>query len=256
MMSTADDGAAPDVTVVAPLYRNAATIHELAARVRAALAGRGLDHELILVDDASPDTSGAAAVDLARDDPAVGVLLLEKNVGQHAATLTGMREARGRWTVLMDADLQDPPEGIPILIDAAGSGFDAVFAARRGRHQARVRLVTSKMFKIVMRLLARMPADYGMFMVLSRNLVDELCVSRPSSPSLPAMVGLSSRAITSVPIERRGRPSGSSAYTGLGRLRAAVRSLTFTIRWRWFGGRSENAPQPEIASRHGLCARP
>src|SRR5947208_8027998 len=103
-----------ELSVVVPVYGNAATLDQLYRRVSSAAAG--WDLQLILVDDASPDDSRRVISELAARDPAVEPLSLARNVGQHAAVLEGMRHAQGRWTVVMDADLQDPPEAIPVLI--------------------------------------------------------------------------------------------------------------------------------------------
>jgi glycosyltransferase involved in cell wall biosynthesis len=234
---------------------NEATIVELATRIGTALGDHGLSHELILVIDSSPDRSRAVAAEVAATDHAVGAVDLEENVGQHRAVLVGLGEARGRWTVVMDGDLQDPPEAIPALVETARNGFDAVFAVRRGRHQNWHRRVTSRVFKLIMRMVAHTPIDAGSYMVLSRSLVDELCCLRPANPSLMVMVGLTARAVSTVPVRRVARVHGRSAYSGRARLRAAGRALWFAVRWRWHRRcPQEQGSAPAIAARHGLCA--
>ena len=118
--------ASPDVTIVVPVYGNAATLPALAARVRDAMDGAGLTFRLLLVVDASPDESWSIVRQLASADTRIAGLLLADNVGQHAAVLAGLASADARWFVVMDADLQDAPEAIPDLVARAREhGVDA-----------------------------------------------------------------------------------------------------------------------------------
>ncbi|HEX7525198.1 MAG TPA: glycosyltransferase, partial [Gaiellaceae bacterium] len=106
------------MSVVVPVYRNAATLRELHARLGEVLPE--LDRrELIFVNDGCDDGSGAVLRDLAEADRTVVVVELEANRGQHSAVLAGLERSRGEWTIVLDADLQDPPEAIPALIAAA-----------------------------------------------------------------------------------------------------------------------------------------
>jgi glycosyltransferase involved in cell wall biosynthesis len=236
----------PDVSVVVPLYRTATTVPELGRRVAASLAGAGLTHELVLVDDACPAGSGEAAEALALEDPRVVALLLPENGGQHAAVLTGLAAARGAWAAVLDGDLQDPPEAIPLLV-AAGrdAGVPVVFAGRRGRYQSRARLLTSRLYKRTLSLLAGVPPDAGIFVVLERPAVDRLLAMRTRRrPSLVAMIGCTGLPMLSVPVERAPRPEGESSYSPLGRLRMGWRAVAWVVSWkvgRRLGGREEVA---------------
>ena len=151
-----------DVSVVVPVYGNAETVGPLQARLRAVLDRAALAHETVFVDDASPDGSLAALRALAERDPAVRVLALPRNRGQHRAVLAGLRLARGRHVAIMDADLQDPPEALPALLARARDGYDAVFAGRRGHYESRGRLLTSRVFKWLLHAATGLPADAGM----------------------------------------------------------------------------------------------
>ena len=143
--------AEPDVTIVVPVYRNAATLPALAQRIRQAMGDAGWTFRLLLVVDASPDDSWSVVRQLAAADPRVGGLLLAHNVGQHAAVLAGLRSACASWFVVMDADLQDAPEAIPALLAAAREHSVTVFARRCGRYERWDRLITSRVFKTVLR---------------------------------------------------------------------------------------------------------
>jgi polyisoprenyl-phosphate glycosyltransferase len=210
-----------ELSVIVPVYGNAGTLEELHRRVRAAAAGRDL--QLILVDDASPDRSGRVISNLAARDPAVEPLFLQRNVGQHAAVIEGMRRARGHWTVVMDADLQDPPEAIPALLGAAGDGVDVVFAGRRGRYESRFRLLTSRIFKRALAAVTGVPTDAGMFFAANGRAVDRLLRMTGHAPFVIAMIGRAGLRTRSIPVERD-RGSGTR-YTPAMRLRSAIRGL-------------------------------
>jgi glycosyltransferase involved in cell wall biosynthesis len=216
-----------DLSVIVPVHRNADTLEELHRRVREATAG--WDLQLILVDDASPDASRRVIHELAAGDPLVEPVLLDRNVGQHAAVLEGMARARGRWTVAMDADLQDPPEAIPALIEHASGGSDVVFAGRRGAYQGRGRLASSRLFKRVLSLLTGVPRDAGMFFAANRRAVETLLALEGPSPFIVAMIGAAGLRATSVPVRRSPNPARRSSYTPTLRLLSALRGLRWAL---------------------------
>src|SRR2546421_7306227 len=110
------------VSVVVPVFRNAATLEELTERLRLALAG-ALE-EIVFVDDASPDESWDVIERLRARDPRVRGLRRQRNCGQNAAVVAGLGSATGDVCVVMDADLQDPPEAVPLLVRAIDDGAD------------------------------------------------------------------------------------------------------------------------------------
>jgi len=223
---------APEITVVVPLYRTAETVPELHARLAAALAGRTF--ELVLVDDACPAGSGAAAAARAATDERVRLLSLPRNRGQHAAVLAGLAEARGAWVVAIDGDLQDPPEAVPVLLDTARDlNVPVVFAGRRGRYQSRMRLLTSRAYKHTLAALTGVPSDAGLFVALERPVVEELLrMDGPRRPSVVAMIGCTGAPTRSIPVERAPRASGESSYGAWGRLTLGWRAVVWVIAWR------------------------
>ena len=224
-----------DVSVVVPLYRTGAELPELHRRTVAALDGRTF--ELVLVDDACPEGSGRVAGQLG--DERVRVVELTRNVGQHAAALAGLARAQGAWSVVLDGDLQDPPEAIPVLLDAGrAAGVPVVFAGRRGRYQSRGRLLTSRLYKRALALAAGVPADAGIFMAMDRSVAERLvALGGRRRPSLVAMVGCLRVPMLSVPVERAPRTSGRSSYGPLGRLRLGLRAIAWALAWRLRGAR-------------------
>lgn len=213
-----------------PVYRNADTLVELHDRLRAALRDERV--ELIFVNDACPAGSAAVLRKLAAD-PGTVVLTLERNVGQHRAVLVGLARARGAWTVVLDADLQDPPEAVPLLLARAAVGdVGAVFAGRRGTYESRLRLLTSRLFKRTLHALCGVPPDAGIFAAVSKRTVERVLAMRGPAPFVVAMIGCAGLPMTSIPVERAPRPNGSSAYSTRGRARSAWRAFVWVLAWR------------------------
>ena len=247
----------PVISVIVPLYRNADTVAELGGRLTAALVGERLGFELILVDDGSPDATLAEAERLAGADPRVGVVALERNVGQQRAVLVGLAHARGARVVVLDGDLQDPPEIIPALLAKAREGFDAVFAGRQGRYQSLPRSATSWLYKVAQHAVSGVPRDAGMFVVLSRRLVDRLVrFGGGGRLTVPTMIGLAGLPCASVPVLRPRRPRGRSSYSSRRRLAVGTANLLAALRWRLLPAvRDAAPPAPRVAKRLGACAQ-
>jgi glycosyltransferase involved in cell wall biosynthesis len=222
-----DAASGPALSVVVPVYRNAGMLRLLHERIRAVLAPEWESSELIFVIDASPDDSEKVARQIARADCRVRVLPLGNNAGQNAAILAGLREATGGRTVVMDADLQDPPEAIPLLLERLEKGLDVVFAGRRGRYESAFRLLTSRLWKYVLHLASgrRVPPDAGLFLAMNQAARDYLRRCSDREPYIIGMLGRSSLLMQSVPVERQRREQGSSAYSSGMRLRLAWRGL-------------------------------
>src|SRR5262245_51892140 len=106
----------------------------------------GVSYEIVFVDDRSPDGAWRTLVELAAADPTVRLVRLSRNWGQHAAVTAGLTASRGRWTVVMDCDLQDPPEEIPRMYTTALSGYDIVLTRRATRRQAWYRRIGARAY--------------------------------------------------------------------------------------------------------------
>lgn len=233
----------PEISVVVPVYRTRETLHELHRRLQAAL--RGWSHQLVFVDDACPEGSLVLLEELAAEDPLVDVVHLERNLGQHRAVLAGLEAANGRRVVVLDADLQDPPEAIPALLQRLGErdeGPAAVFAGRRGRYESRFRLMTSKVFKWALHLLARVPPDAGLFVAMDRRMVEALLSYREARPFLVGMMGLTGLPLDSMPVERSPRSDGRSAYRFRDRAATGTAALVWAARRRLMRQRQETRP--------------
>ncbi len=220
----------PRVAVVVPVYGNEATLRPLVARIATALDGR--DWRLRLVVDASPDGSLAVARSLAAGDPRVQVTALAVNVGQHRALATGLAAEDADAWVCLDADLQDPPEAVPALLDRLARGdVGAVFAGRRGRYESPARRLTGGLHRRVAAALTGLPADAGAFLALGPAVRDAVvaAVLAGDAPSVVLATGLAGSRLTSVPVARDRRPVGESAWTSRARLRQSLRSLAWAV---------------------------
>ncbi|HVF14467.1 MAG TPA: glycosyltransferase [Acidimicrobiales bacterium] len=217
--------AAVDVAVVTPVYGNEATLPELVRRLAAALAGR--TWRLRIVVDASPDASLAVARTLAAADARVAVTVLDVNVGQNRALARGLADEDDALSwVCLDADLQDPPEAVPSLLDRLAAGdVGAVFAGRRGTYQSRTRMVTGRVHRAVLSRMLGLPPGAGAFVAMGPAV--RRAVLGRGGPSIVAAIGAAGVPLASVPVDRNPRPSGQSAWTSSARLRQSARTLAW-----------------------------
>lgn len=166
----------PDVSVVVPLFDEEENLQALYRRTTRALLPLGLDYELILVDDGSRDSTGHQIAELEADDPRVVAVHLSRNFGHQAAITAGIDRARGRAVVLMDGDLQDPPEVIPGMIDRWRRGAEVVYAVRASRREGLAKRAAYAAFYRMLRVMSDIdiPLDSGDFCLMDRQVVDAL----------------------------------------------------------------------------------
>src|SRR5438093_3263582 len=162
------------VSIVVPVLNEEQNLRELAQRVRKALEPEGVSFELIFVDDGSTDETPLVLGQLHALDPRVKVVRLSRNFGHQAAISMGLAAAGGDVVVMMDGDLQDPPEMLPALLARWREGYDVVYAIRTRRVESWVKQLA---YKIFYRVLARisqidMPLDSGDFSLMTRRVVD------------------------------------------------------------------------------------
>ncbi len=165
----------PFLSVVLPVCNEEANLTILYDRLAAVLEGLG-DHEVIFVDDGSTDRSVAAIMALRERDSSVKLLRLSRNFGHQAALSAGIDHARGEVVVLMDADLQDPPELLTELVARWRQGFEVVYAVRASRHEGRVKRTAYFVFYRLFRWLSAIdvPLDAGDFCLMDRRVADTL----------------------------------------------------------------------------------
>lgn len=216
----------PRVSVIVPLHNEEENLQPLHARLSTVLAPLGR-YEIVFVDDGSRDRSVQIVFDLQRQDPAVKLVRLTRNFGKEAALAAGMDTARGEAVIVMDADLQDPPEVLPDLVRQWELGFEVVYAVRRKRKESLWKRAGYHMFYRVMRLVAdvEMPLDAGDFCLMDRRVVD---VVRRLPEKNRFMRGLRSWAgfdQTGVEYERPVRYAGDTKFTLRKLVKTAVEGL-------------------------------
>ena len=165
------------LTVVIPLLNEQEVLPALHARLKAATAGMQAPVELLFVDDGSTDHSAAVLQGLAAQDPQVGVIRFSRNFGKEQAMSAGLQAARGEAVVILDADLQHPPEHIPEMVAAWRAGADIVNMKRRSRRDESwaKRRAAGAFYRLINRLSdTPIPADIGDFRLLSRRAVQAL----------------------------------------------------------------------------------
>jgi dolichol-phosphate mannosyltransferase len=176
------------LSVVAPVYNEEALIDEFYARTCAAL--QGLEFELVLVDDGSSDGTAAKLERLADSDPRVRVVFLSRNFGHQTALTAGLDHAIGDAVVMLDADLQDPPELIGTMLERWQAGCDVVYAVREMRAgESRFKLSTARWFYKLFDRLAQVDLQHnsGDFRLLDRQALDALLSMRERNRFLRGM---------------------------------------------------------------------
>jgi polyisoprenyl-phosphate glycosyltransferase len=202
------------LSVVAPVYNERDSVEELWRRLAPVLAALG-DHEIVLVDDGSTDGSWDVLRGLAARDEHLRLLRLSRNFGHQIALTAGLDAARGDAVVLIDADLQDPPEVIPQLVARWQEGYDVVYAVRARRDgESRARLLAIGAFYRLFRRMAAtdIPADTGDFRLLSRRAVDSLARMPERARYLRGMTSWIGFRQVGVPYRRDPRYAGASKY--------------------------------------------
>ena len=154
MLDHSDRQDSPDVSVVVPVYDEADSLTELAREIRSVCEGAGYRFEVWFVDDGSQDTSWQVIETLHKGDTRIAGLRLRRNYGKSAALALGFKEARGKYVVTMDADLQDVPAEIPGLIARIEEGFDLVSGWKKTRRDPLSKRLPSKFFNWVTRIIS------------------------------------------------------------------------------------------------------
>ena len=211
-------GTEPVLSVVVPCYNEADSLPEFSCRLRAVLdrlPGTLSPCEVIYVNDGSKDATVAVLKTLRATDPRIAILNLSRNFGKEVATTAGLDHTAGQAVVVIDADLQDPPELIPELIAGWQEGFDTVYAQRRSRPgETWLKTITADLFYRVMARLGRvhMPPNTGDFRLMSRRVVDAVLQLREQHrfmKGLFAWVGFPSKAVL---YDREPRHAGNSKW--------------------------------------------
>jgi polyisoprenyl-phosphate glycosyltransferase len=215
------------ISVVVPVFNEEETLRELHRRVAAAVAEEHF--ELVLVDDGSDDATWSIICTLVAEDASVRAFRLSRNFGHQAAITAGLAAARGDAVVVLDADLQDPPELIGELVARWREGFDVVYAVRRERTgEKRARLLAITAFYKLLRRIAgsEIPENVGDFRLMSRRVVDALGAMPERARFLRGMTSWVGFRQTGVTYVREARFAGESKYPPRKLLQLALDGIT------------------------------
>ena len=203
------------LSVLVPVYMGERFLEELYTRIRQVAESLTGEWELILVNDSSPDGSWRGIAELAGRDARVIGLNLSRNFGQHYAITAGLSAASGDWVVVMDCDLQDMPEEIPVLYAKAQEGFDSVFAQRVERQDAWIKKECSKLFYRVFSFLTgtRMDASIANFGIYHRKVIGAILSLGDSIRYFPAMAQWVGFRQAVCPVRHAARSEGESSYS-------------------------------------------
>ena len=213
------------VSVVIPVYNEAANLSALWSRLRATLEKLERTWEVIFVDDGSADESLAMLREIAASaSGSVQVVELARNFGQHSAILAGFRQSRGEVVVTLDADLQNPPEEIPRLVEAIDAGNDVVGGWREERQDHAYRRIASQWHNKLTSAIVGVPMhDYGcMLRAYRRHIVDTVVECDEKAAFVPALANSFAKRVTEIPVGHAERAAGYSKYN---LLRLATLSL-------------------------------
>jgi dolichol-phosphate mannosyltransferase len=201
------------LSIVAPMLDEEGTAQAFCDRVRAALDGLPL--ELIVVDDGSADRTPEILAAIARADERVKVISLSRNFGHQTAITAGLDHAAGDVVVMIDSDLQDPPELIPAMLEHWRAGSDVVYAARTDREgESRFKLKSAAWFYQIMGYVSQVPmaANSGDFRLLDRRALDALLQMRERNRYLRGMTSWVGFTQTALPYRREARHAGETKY--------------------------------------------
>jgi dolichol-phosphate mannosyltransferase len=219
----------PTFSVVAPVYNEDGSLPEFIARTIAVMKKTGETWELILVDDGSKDRTSEIIIQHALHDKRIRPVLFARNFGHQIAVTAGMDYARGAAVILIDADLQDPPEVIPELIANWRDGYEVVYAQRRQRKGEGFfkKFTASVFYRLINRITdIEIPLDTGDFRLMDRRVVDVLNNMREHHRFLRGMSAWVGYRQVGVPYDRAPRFAGETHYTIGNMVKLALTAIT------------------------------
>ena len=230
---------APDVSIVVPIYNEVDNLPDLVARIGRAMAGQPLSFELLAVDDGSTDGSRARLSELATTTPWLRPVLLARNYGQSSALQAGFDRVRGRYVVTLDADLQNEPDDIPLLLQRLETdpAVDMVSGWRKDRQDAEIsRKLPSRIAnKLISNATGVHLHDYGCALkAYRRPIIDRIRLYGELHRFIPSLAKEAGARITEVPVRHHARTRGVSKY-GIDRTFRVILDLmliVFFMRYR------------------------
>jgi dolichol-phosphate mannosyltransferase len=218
-----------DISIVIPIYNEEKNISELYKRLQRSITGFADRYEMIFVNDGSEDGSLSELKDLSKLDEQVYYINFSRNFGHQVAVSAGLEYCKGKCTVIIDGDLQDPPELINLLYEKHKEGFDVVYAKREHRDgESFLKKITSKIFYRILKRLTpfSIPLDTGDFRLLDNKVVKALNKMPEQNKYLRGQVAWLGFKQAYVLFNRKERGHGVSGYSYGKMLRLAIDAVT------------------------------
>ncbi len=217
-----------DYSIVIPSYNEEENIKPLIERIETVMNGVGGTYEIVMVDNGSYDSTPLVLGNLLHKHNSLVVVTLTRNFGYDGGIAAGLKYARGRWILIMDADQQDPPEVIPQFINKAKEGYDIVYGIRAKRTEKWYIRLPMKAFYRIWKVIVRfdIPKDAGNFSIISREVVDIInCLSEHNKfiRGLRAWTGYPSAGLV---YQRQKRSCGKTKFSFLGYMNHALNGIT------------------------------
>ncbi len=227
-------GVKPALSIIVPVHNEAEVIPQLLQRLGGVCQQLNMPCEWLFVDDGSRDRSVAMLLQAQSQYPAIRVLTLSRNFGKEAAVSAGLAHAKGQAVILLDADLQDPPELIPSMVQAWQEGADVVLMKRRSRAgESWLKRTTASLFyRLINRISdSQIPVDIGDFRLMSRRSVDALNKLPERNRYMKGMFAWVGMPTVTLEFDRDVRVAGQTKWNYLKLLQLAMEGITsFSIR--------------------------
>lgn len=219
----------PVLSVIVPVFNEQEVLPETHKRLTGVLRALGEPYEIIYVDDGSRDRSAALVTEFCQADPNARLISFSRNFGQQAANSAGLAHASGDAVVFIDADLQDPPEVIPAMLEKWREGYEVVYGKRASRAGETVlKKLTSAMYYRFLKLMSNtdIPLDTGDFRLMDRKVVDALKGMNERNLYMRGLVSWVGFRQTGVEFEREARFAGETKYSLRKMLQLAINGIT------------------------------
>ncbi len=208
-------GELPEISVVVPLFNEEESVNELHRRLDLALRSLATSYEIVFVNDGSRDATAALIDDLRELDPHLAVVDLSRNFGHQAAVSAGVDHARGQAVMVLDGDLQDPPEVIPQFVERWREGYHVVYAVRRHRKEGPLKRLGYHGFYRILNAISdlEIPLDSGDFCLMDRQVVDVLKQLPETMRFVRGLRSFAGFRQVGLAYEREARQAGQAKYT-------------------------------------------
>jgi polyisoprenyl-phosphate glycosyltransferase len=224
-----------ELSVVIPCFNESGNVDALTRELTAVLTGLARQEQwaddawqVIFVDDGSRDNTWALVEAAHQRDARITGIKLSRGFGHHIAVSAGLDHATGQSVVVMDGDLQDPPDAIPLLYEKRKAGFDLIYSTRVDRQDPLLKRINSRLFWGAMNRISglHMPPTQMMLRMMSRRFVDAIVQMRETQRFVHGMMAWAGFRVTTVDVQHRARHAGRTNYNVWRQLRLAVYAIT------------------------------